>query len=120
MKAERQSKRASCDIMAAMRAMHVRLCGLGYVEPTARAAGPTTSKQQSMRLAMGQPGLLPGCEHGRAATSSRLQLGARRFWGKSDIDTCTPTARRRRAKKILTVAEGEATPLPPYPPPGRG
>ena len=52
MKAERQSKRASCDIMAAMRAMHVRLCGLEYVEPTARAAGPTTSKQQSMRLAM--------------------------------------------------------------------
>ena len=52
MKAEGQSKSASCDIMAAMRAMNVRLCGLGYVEPTARAAGPTTSKQQSMRLAM--------------------------------------------------------------------
>ena len=52
MKAERQSKSASCDIMTAMRAMHVRLCGLGYVEPTAKAAGPTTSKQQSMRLAM--------------------------------------------------------------------
>ena len=52
MKAERQSKCASCDIMAAVRAMHVRLIGLGYVEPTARAAGPTTSKQQSMRLAM--------------------------------------------------------------------
>ena len=32
--------------------MHARLCGLGYVEPTARVAGPTTSKQQIMRLAM--------------------------------------------------------------------
>ena len=38
--------------MAAMRAMNARLCGLGYVEPAARAAGPTTSKQQIMRLAM--------------------------------------------------------------------
>ena len=52
MKAERQSKHALCDIMAAMRAMNVRLIGLAYVKPTARAAGPTTSKQQSMRLAM--------------------------------------------------------------------
>jgi hypothetical protein len=51
-KAERQSKRASCDIMAAMRAMNVRLCGLGYVEPTGRKAGTTISKQQSMWLAM--------------------------------------------------------------------
>ena len=38
--------------MTAMRAMNVRLCGLGYVEPTGRKAGTTTSKQQSMRLAM--------------------------------------------------------------------
>ena len=52
MKAERQSKSASCDIMTAMRAMNVRLCGLGHVEPIGRTAGPTTSKQQIMRLAM--------------------------------------------------------------------
>ena len=32
MKAERQSKSASCDIMTAMRAMNVRLCGLAYVD----------------------------------------------------------------------------------------
>ena len=38
--------------MTAMHAMNVRLCGLGYVEPIGRTAGPTTSKQQSMRLAM--------------------------------------------------------------------
>ena len=38
--------------MTAMRAMNVRLCGLGYVEPIGRTAGPTTSKQQIMRLAM--------------------------------------------------------------------
>ena len=63
MKAERQSKSALCDIMTAMRAMHVRLCGLAwilYVEPTARAAGPTTSKQQSMRLAMAMGSLAMG------------------------------------------------------------
>ena len=60
MKAERQSKSASCDIMTAMRAMHVRLCGLGYAEPTARAAGTTTSKQQSMRLAMAMGSLAMG------------------------------------------------------------
>ena len=104
MKAERQSKRASCDIMAAMRAMHVRLIG----------------KQQSMRLAMGQPGhcfqdVSMDVPRRRAGCSS--ELGG---FGASLIDTCTPTARRRRAKKFLTVAEGEATPLPPYPPPGRG
>ena len=38
--------------MTAMRAMNVRLCGLGYVESTGRKAGTTTSKQQSMRVAM--------------------------------------------------------------------
>ena len=30
-----------------------------------------------------------------------------------------PHARRRRAKKMLAVVEGEATPLPPYPPSGQ-
>ena len=39
------------------------------------------------------------------------------FW-KSNEKNLYPHARRRRAKKILAVVEGEATPLPPYPPPG--
>ena len=103
--------------MAAMRAMHARLCGLGYVKPTARAAGPTTSKQQSMRLAMAM-GSGPGLLHGRAPDLVQLDRRLRPMRGyplllASLNERLPPTARRRRAKQNLAVVEGEATPLPP-------
>ena len=56
---------------------------------------------------IGHPGSVRPAEgHGNENTS------------KVGVRVATPTARRRRAKKILAVVEGEATPPTPYPPSG--
>ena len=108
MKAERQSKSASCghhdgDACDECEAVWPWIC-------RADSQSSRADDQQAAEHEVGHGhGQLGRGLHGRARPSVPDELD-RRF---SSNERLPPTARRRRAKKILAVVEGEATPLPP-------